>query len=112
MDNMEAICVSEEGKSGDGTAPRPSFEKLAELRAKTDRQLTEYVRGKLGLAVSLACLSERERRSGHWASAEKCQRKWEEAFAEVKRLLPLLKEGGVPLYATEKPKPSRSRRKR
>jgi hypothetical protein len=54
---------------------------------------------------------EHERRSGRWASAEEYQRKWEDVMAEVKRLLPLVKERGVPLYATEKPEPSRSRQK-
>jgi hypothetical protein len=38
--------------------------KLAELRAKTNRELAEYVRGKLNLAVQLACEGERERRAG------------------------------------------------
>lgn len=111
MDDMEAICASEELKSGDGTAPHPGSEKLAELRAKTDRQLAQYVRSRLDLAVSLAFQGEQERRSGRWASAEEYRRRWEEVFAEVKRLLPLLKKGGVPLYATE-PEPSRPRRKR
>lgn len=93
------------------TTAEPSSEKLAELPAKTDRQLAEYVRSKLNLAISLACQGEQERRSGHWASAEEYQRKWEEAIAEVKRLLPLVRKSGMPLYATEEPEPPRSRKK-
>ena len=85
---------------------------LAELQAKTDRQLDEYVRGKLNLALSLACEVEHERRSGHWAAAEEYQQKWEEAIAEVKRFLPLVRTSGVSLFATEKPQSFRSRQKR
>src|SRR5260370_10721617 len=58
-------------------------------------KLAEYVRDKLDLAVDLACQGEQERRSGHRASAEAYQRKWEEAMAEVKPLLPLVRKGGV-----------------
>jgi hypothetical protein len=37
-------------------------------------ELADYFRGKLDLAVSLACHGEQERRSGHRASAEEYQR--------------------------------------
>lgn len=75
-------------------------------------KLAEYVRGKLDLAVDLACQGEQERRSGHRASAEAFQRKWEEAMAEVKPLLPLVRKGGVSLFPTEKPQSLGSRQKR
>jgi len=42
-------------------------------RLKTP-ELADYFRGKLDLAVSLACHGEQERRSGHRASAEEYQR--------------------------------------
>ena len=74
-------------------------------------ELAKYVRGKLNLAVSLACQGEQERRSGHWASAEAYQRKWGETIAEVKRLLPLVRKSGVSLFSTEKLQSSRSRQK-
>jgi hypothetical protein len=74
-------------------------------------ELADYVRGKLNLAVSLACQSEQERRSGHWASAEAYQRQWEDVMAQVKRLLPLVRKGSVSLFATGNPQ-SRSRQKR
>jgi len=64
-------------------------------------KLAKYVRGKLNLALSLACHGEQERRSCHWASAEEYQRQWEEVIAEVKRLLPLVRKNGVSLFATE-----------
>ena len=71
--------------------------------AEDATKLAEYVRGKLDLAVSLACQGEQERRSGHWASAEAYQRKWEEVMAEVKRLLPMVRKGGVSILATGNP---------
>ena len=74
-------------------------------------ELAEYVRGKLDLAFSLACQGELERRSGHWASAEAYQRKWKQVIAEAKRLLPLVRKNGVPLFPTQKPQSSRSRKK-
>src|SRR5215475_4709531 len=76
-------------------------EKLAELRAKTNRQLAAYVRAKLNLAVQLACKAERERRAGRWNSAEQCQRQWEGLTAEVRRLLPLVRFSGVCSGETE-----------
>jgi hypothetical protein len=68
-------------------------------------ELAQYFRGKLNLAVSLACQAEQERRSGHWTSAEEYQRKWEEVMAEAKRLLPLVRKSGVPLLESENLKP-------
>jgi hypothetical protein len=63
-------------------------------------ELAEYVRGKLNLALHLACEAEHERRSCRWESAEVYQRQWEAAMAEVKRLLPLVRKSGVSLFAT------------
>jgi hypothetical protein len=82
-----------------------------EATAEDAAKLAEYVRGKLDLAVSLACQGEQERRSGHWASAEAYQRKWEQVIVEVKRLLPPVRKSGVPLFPTEKPQSSRLRQK-
>lgn len=47
--------------------------KLEELRAKTERQLAEYVRSKLNAAIDLACRADQERRSGHWQIAKEYQ---------------------------------------
>lgn len=77
----------------------------------TERELAEYVRGKLHLAVILACQGEQERRSGHWEKAAECQRQWEDVMAEVKRQLPAVRESGVSLFPTCNPPPF-SRQKR
>jgi hypothetical protein len=82
-----------------------------EAVAEDAAEVAEYVRGKLDLAVDLACQGEQERRSGHRAAAEAYQRKWEDAIAEVKRLLPLVRKSGVSLCPTAKPQLSRSRKK-
>ena len=61
-------------------------------------ELAECVRAKLNLAIQLACEGEHERRSGHWESAEGYKCRWEEVMAEVKRLLPVLRNSGVSLF--------------
>jgi hypothetical protein len=82
-----------------------------EATAEDAAKLEEYFRGKLDLAVSLACQGEQERRSGHRASAEEYQRQWEQVIAEIKRLLPLVRKSSVSLFPTAKHQPSRSRKK-
>ena len=49
---------------------------LAELRARTDRELARYVRNRLELGLRLACAQS-------WGSAEA-------AYAEVAHLLPVI----------------------
>ena len=78
------------------------LETLVEVPMKTDRQLADYVWGKLTLAVSLACQSEQERRSGHLTSAAEHQREWAIVMAEVKRLSPLVRKSGSPTIVSEK----------
>ena len=63
-------------------------------------ELAEYIREKLNLAIQLACEGEHERRSGHWESAEGYKCRWGEVMAEVKRLLPVLRNSGVSLFET------------
>jgi hypothetical protein len=75
-----------------------------EATAEDAAELAECVRGKLNLALSLACQGEQERRSGHWAAAEAYQRKWEQVIAEVKRLLPLVRKSGVSVFAAGNPR--------
>lgn len=77
----------------------------------TDRELADHVRGRLNLAVNLACQSEQERRSGHWAAAEQYQQQWEHVMAEVKRLLPQVRKSRVSLFEKEKIQPLRSHQK-
>ena len=69
-------------------------------------------RGKLNLAVQLACQAERERRAGRRESAKQCQCQWEGVTAEVKRLLPMVRAIGVRLSAPEKPEQQCPRPKR
>lgn len=83
-----------------------------ELPAQADRELAENLRGKLNLAVSLACQAEQARRAKSWASAEAFQRQWEETIAEVRQLLPLVGKGDQPVFGTRKGRLSRSHRKR
>ena len=64
-------------------------------------ELAEYIRAKLNLAIQLACEGERERRSGHWESAEGYKCRWGEVMAQVKRLLLVLRNRGVSLFVRE-----------
>jgi hypothetical protein len=97
---MEATCVIEEASLEDETEP------LAELRAKTDRELAEYVRDKLNLALSLACQAEEARRAGRRTAAAEYQRRWKETIAEVSRLLPLVgKDDKTPLVTKKSKTP-------
>jgi len=101
---MEAICVIEEASSKDKIEP------LAELRAKTDRELAEYVRDKLNLALSLACQAEQARRAGRRSAAAEFQRRWKETIAEVSRLLPLVGKDDKTSLGPKKSKTPRARR--
>jgi hypothetical protein len=85
--------------------------RLPELPAMTDRELGEYVSGKLNIAIQLACEAEHERRSGRWASAEAYQRQWEDVMAEVKRLLPVVRNSGVSIFPAQQSARSRQRQK-
>ena len=73
-------------------------------------ELAEHVRAKLNLAIKLACEAEQERRSCRWESAEVYQRQWEEAMAEVKRLLTLVRKSGVSVFAAKRMESPRSAR--
>ena len=77
----------------------------------TGEQLAGYFRERLNLATALACRAEQERRFGRYASARECHEQWERAIAEVKRLLPLVRESGVAVFVSQRTE-SRHRRKR
>ena len=77
----------------------------------TGEQLAGYFRERLNLATALACRAEQERRFGRYASARECHEQWESAIAEVKRLLPLVRESGVAVFVSQHTE-SRHRRKR
>ena len=79
--------------------PSPmSFVVLDDATRLEPGELAEYIRVKLNLAIQLACEAEHERRSGHWESAEGYNCRWEEVMAEVRRLLPVLRNSGVSLF--------------
>lgn len=79
------------------------------LSGLPDHELAEHIKRQLNLALSLACKREQERRCGHWADAQACEKRWEEAMADVRRLLPLLKARGFPLFEQKKETTGRHR---
>jgi hypothetical protein len=94
------------------TEAMPDAGPCAELGAEADRELAGNLRGKLNLAVSLACRAEQARRAKSWASAAAFQQQWEETIEEVRQLLPLVGKGDRSLFGTRKGRLSRSHRKR
>ncbi len=61
--------------------------KLAELRARTDRQLVEIIRAELEFGLDLACQGTIESRDGEFA--EQARARAERAYAEALSLLPV-----------------------
>ena len=68
------------------------LEKLAELRAQTDRQILSLLHSRLALGLNLTVLAEQTYSDGIPDHAEQLLRRAEEAVIEVKRLLPVLTE--------------------
>jgi len=62
-------------------------EKLLQLRAKTDRQLMDFIYSKLEAGLNLAALAD-----GEWASAGRSLDLADEALNEVQLLLPAISE--------------------
>src|ERR1700675_4072756 len=67
-------------------------EKLLQLRAKTDRQLMDFIYSKLEAGLNFAALAETLYSDGNWASAERSLELADEALNEVHLLLPVLSE--------------------
>lgn len=67
-------------------------EKLLQLRAKTDRQLMDFIYSKLEAGLNFAALAERLYSDGNWASAERSRELGDEALNEVQLLLPVMTE--------------------
>ena len=85
----------------------PELEKLAELRAKTDRQILGLLHSRLAAGLNLTVLAEQTYLHGIPDHAEQLLRRAEEAVSEVKRLLPVLTEDqhrsvGPPLNKLQK----------
>jgi hypothetical protein len=70
----------------------PQPVKLAELRAKTDLQILSIVHSKLELGLNFVALVEETYSGGSPDHPEQLLRRAEQAVAEVKQLLPVLKE--------------------
>jgi hypothetical protein len=67
-------------------------EKLLQLRAKTDRQLMDFIYSKLKAGLKFAALAETLCSDGNWASAERSRELGDEALNEVQLLLPVMTE--------------------
>ena len=67
-------------------------EKLSQLRAKTDRQLLDFIHSKLEAGLNFAALTETLYSDGDWAAAERSRELGDEALNEVQLLLPVLSE--------------------
>ena len=70
------------------TGPEPA--KLAELRAKTDRQILKLLHSRLELGLNFVALVEQTDLDGNPDHAEQLLWRAEQAVTEVKRLLPVL----------------------
>jgi hypothetical protein len=68
------------------------LEKLAELRAKTDRQLHCLVHSRLDVGLSFAVLAEVEESAGDRLYAGRSLERAGQALAEAQKLLPALNE--------------------
>ncbi len=62
--------------------------KLVELRAKTDRQLAEYINNRLDAGLTFARLFTDPDTRSRWASTDVFYTKASEAFEEARALLP------------------------
>jgi len=72
--------------------PGPEPVKLAELRAKTDQQLLNFIDSTLDVGLNFAVLAEVEANTGDRAYAEQSLGLADQALVEVQRLLPALNE--------------------
>jgi hypothetical protein len=68
--------------------------KLVELRAKTDRQLANYINHRLEAGLNFARLASDPGTPSRWASAEPFRDKAREALGEAGKLLPLVNSLG------------------
>jgi hypothetical protein len=72
-------------------AEHPQPEKLSELRAKTDRQLLDFVHSKLEIGLNLAAAAEAEYLDSNHAAARKLESA-KSILTELQNLLPLVRE--------------------
>jgi hypothetical protein len=67
-------------------------EKLSQLRAKTDRQLVDFIHSKLEAGLKFATLAETLSSHGHLVSAKWSLERADQAFRETQKLLPVIDE--------------------
>ena len=65
--------------------------KLLELRAKTDRQLFEYISNRVESGLSYGRLAADPDARRRWASVDVFQERASKAYSEVHRLLPVVR---------------------
>jgi hypothetical protein len=68
----------------------PEMEKLSQLRAKTDRQLLDFIHSKLDETSACAVYAQTELSNGRRAEAQESLGRADRAFAEAQTLLLLL----------------------
>jgi hypothetical protein len=68
----------------------PEMEKLSQLRAKTDRQLLDFIHSKLDEASARTAAAETELSEGSRAAAQESLGRADRAYGEAQRLLLLL----------------------
>jgi hypothetical protein len=67
-------------------------EKLLQLRAKTDRQLLDFIHSKVEVGLHFAALAERLHSNGNRESAARSIERGEKVLNEVQKLLPVMTE--------------------
>jgi hypothetical protein len=67
-------------------------DKLSRLRAKTDRQLLDFIHSKLEAGLNFAALAETLYTEGNWVSAELSLERGDHVLNEVQLLLPVLND--------------------
>ena len=68
----------------------PESEKLSQLRAKTDRQVLDFVHSKLDLALAFAAAAGVELSQGNRMTAQEALGRADQAFNEAQKLLLIL----------------------
>lgn len=68
----------------------PHVQKLAQLRARTDRQLVELISAKLDHGFAYARVLATRESQAPWAAAQEFQQRAEDAWHEAHHLLPAL----------------------
>ena len=68
----------------------PESEKLSQLRAKTDRQILDFIHSKLDVALKFAVAAKIELSQGNRVDAQEALGRAEQAFNEAQKLVLIL----------------------